>query len=34
MIPTLKTKRLTLRPFSISDQDAMVDMIMSDMDVM
>jgi len=34
MIPTLKTKRLTLRPLSISDRDAMVDMIMSDMDVM
>ena len=34
MIPTLKTKRLTLRPLSISDQDAMVDKIMSDMDVM
>ena len=34
MIPTLKTKRLTLRPLSISDQDAMVDTIMSDMDVM
>ncbi len=34
MIPTLKTKRLILRPLSISDQDAMVDTIMSDMDVM
>ncbi|MCP4024159.1 MAG: GNAT family N-acetyltransferase [Desulfobacteraceae bacterium] len=34
MIPSLKTKRLTLRPLSISDQDAMVDIIMSDMDVM
>jgi len=34
MIPTLKTKRLTLKPLSISDQDAMVDTIMSDMDVM
>ncbi len=34
MIPILKTKRLTLRPLLLSDQDAMVDMIMSDMDVM
>jgi RimJ/RimL family protein N-acetyltransferase len=34
MIPTLKTKRLTLRPVSLSDQAAMVDTIMSDMDVM
>jgi len=34
MIPTFKTKRLTLRPLAISDQDAMVDTIMSDMDVM
>lgn len=34
MIPTLKTKRLTLRPLSLYDRDAMVDMIMSDMDVM
>jgi ribosomal-protein-alanine N-acetyltransferase len=34
MIPTLKTKRLTLRPLSLSDQDAMVETIMSDMDVM
>ncbi|EMS77871.1 N-acetyltransferase, GNAT-family [Desulfotignum phosphitoxidans DSM 13687] len=34
MIPTLKTKRLTLRPLSKSDQSAMVDAIMSDMDVM
>lgn len=30
----LKTKRLTLRPLSFSDLDAMVDTIMSDMDVM
>jgi ribosomal-protein-alanine N-acetyltransferase len=30
----LKTKRLTLRPLLISDRDAMVDVIMSDMDVM
>jgi len=34
MIPILKTKRLTLRPLAISDRDAMVDLIMSDMDVM
>ena len=34
MIPTLKTKRLTLRPLSLSDQSAMVDAIMSDMDLM
>jgi RimJ/RimL family protein N-acetyltransferase len=34
MTSTLQTKRLTLRPLSISDQDAMVDKIMSDMDVM
>ena len=34
MIPILKTKRLTLRPLSFSDQDAMVNMIMSDTDVM
>lgn len=34
MIPTLKTKRLTLRPLSLSDQAAMVGTIMSDMDVM
>jgi len=34
MIPTLKTKRLILRPLSRFDQDAMVDTIMSDMDVM
>jgi len=34
MIPTLKTKRLTLRPLSLSDQAVMVDTIMSDMDVM
>ncbi|MGV7223417.1 MAG: GNAT family N-acetyltransferase [Nitrospinales bacterium] len=34
MVPTFKTKRLTLRPFSMSDQDAMIDAIMSDMDVM
>ncbi len=34
MIPTLKTKRLILRPLLLSDQDAMVDTIMSDMDVM
>ena len=34
MSPILKTKRLTLRPLLISDQDAMVDTIMSDMDVM
>ncbi len=34
MIPTLKTKRLTLRPLSLSDQDAMVETIMSDRDVM
>lgn len=33
MISTLKTKRLILRPLSISDQDTMVDTIMSDMDV-
>lgn len=34
MIPTLKSKRLTLRPLSISDQNAMVETIMSDKDVM
>ncbi len=34
MIPTLKTKRLTLRPLKFSDQDAMVETIMSDMNVM
>lgn len=34
MITILKTKRLTLRPLSLSDQNAMVDAIMSDMDVM
>ncbi len=34
MNTTLKTKRLTLRLLSLSDQDAMVDTIMSDMDVM
>ena len=34
MNPVLKTKRLTLRPLSMLDQDAMVDTIMSDMDVM
>jgi [ribosomal protein S5]-alanine N-acetyltransferase len=34
MTPILKTKRLTLRLLSLSDQDAMVDTIMSDMDVM
>lgn len=34
MNPALKTKRLTLRPLSMFDQDAMVDTIMSDMDVM
>ena len=34
MIPALKTKRLILRPLSIFDQDAMVDTIMSDIDVM
>jgi len=33
-IPTLKTKRLTLRALSISDQDAMVDIITSNMNVM
>lgn len=34
MIPTLKTKRLALRPLSISDLDAMINIIMSDRDVM
>lgn len=34
MNPIFKTKRLTLRLLSLSDQDAMVDTIMSDMDVM
>jgi ribosomal-protein-alanine N-acetyltransferase len=34
MIPILRTKRLTLRPLSLSDQSAMVDAIMSDMDTM
>ena len=34
MAQTIQTKRLTLRPLLISDQDAMVDTIMSDMDVM
>jgi ribosomal-protein-alanine N-acetyltransferase len=34
MAPTLKTKRLILRPLSISDRDSMVDIIMSDRDVM
>jgi [ribosomal protein S5]-alanine N-acetyltransferase len=34
MTVTLKTKRLTLRPLRLSDQKAMVDAIMSDMDVM
>ncbi len=34
MIPILKTERLILRPLAISDRDAMVDLIMSDMDVM
>jgi len=34
MTPILKTKRLTLRLLSISDQDAMVYAIMSDMNVM
>lgn len=34
MIPILKTKRLTLRPLSLYDRDAMVDTIMSDRDVM
>jgi len=34
MKPILNTKRLTLRPFSVSDQDSMVDLIMSDKDVM
>lgn len=34
MIPILKTKRLTLRPLSLSDQSSMVNAIMSDMDVM
>jgi len=34
MIPTLKTKRLVLRPLVFSDQDAMIDGIMSDRDVM
>ncbi|MCG8632433.1 MAG: GNAT family N-acetyltransferase [Desulfobacterales bacterium] len=34
MIPTLKTKRLILRPLSLSDEDAMVETIMADMDVM
>jgi ribosomal-protein-alanine N-acetyltransferase len=34
MTPILKTKRLTLRPLSLSDQNAMVDTIMSDKDVM
>jgi len=34
MISTLKTSRLILKPLSISDKDAMVDFIMSDMDVM
>ena len=34
MFPILKTKRLTLRPLALSDQAAMVDVVMSDMDVM
>ncbi|WDP91487.1 MAG: GNAT family N-acetyltransferase [Desulfobacter sp.] len=34
MVPTLKTKRLTLRPLAFSDRDALVDAIMSDKDVM
>jgi RimJ/RimL family protein N-acetyltransferase len=34
MMPTINTRRLTLRPFSVFDRDAMVDTIMSDMDVM
>lgn len=34
MALTLKTKRLTLRPLTISDRDSMVDTIMSDRDVM
>jgi len=34
MAPILKTKRLILRPLSISDQESMVDIIMSDRDVM
>jgi ribosomal-protein-alanine N-acetyltransferase len=34
MNPTLKTQRLILRLLSMSDQDAMVDTIMSDTDVM
>jgi ribosomal-protein-alanine N-acetyltransferase len=34
MVPTLKTKRLVLRPLSASDLDSMVDTIMSDKDVM
>ena len=34
MISTLKTERLILRPLLLSDQDAMVETIMSDMDVM
>ena len=33
-MPVLKTKRLILRPLSVSDQDDMVDRIMSDTDVM
>lgn len=33
-MPTLETKRLILRPLSVSDQDDMVDTIMSDTDVM
>jgi len=34
MITTLKTKRLALRPLSISNLDAMINIIMSDRDVM
>ncbi|WP_051148607.1 GNAT family N-acetyltransferase [Desulfospira joergensenii] len=34
MTPTLKTARLRLRPLTIADQNAMVDTIMSDPDVM
>ena len=32
--PTLKTKRLILKPLSIADRESMVDVIMSDRDVM
>lgn len=34
MVPILRSQRLELRSLQISDQDAMVELIMSDMDVM